>query len=84
MLEFAGDGYRRVTAALQRAGWPVNHKRVLRIMREEALLYQLKRRWVPTADAQHGPRVYPNLLVGGATGEPELVFTACVRSDRLL
>jgi hypothetical protein len=53
-------------------------------MREEALLYQLKRRWVPTADAQHGPRVYPNLLVGGATGEPELVFTACVRSDRLL
>jgi putative transposase len=27
-------GYRRITAALQRAGWVVNHKRVLRLMRD--------------------------------------------------
>jgi len=32
ILEFAGYGYRRVTHALKRAGWIVNHKRVLRIM----------------------------------------------------
>jgi putative transposase len=43
ILEFAGYGYRRVTHALKRAGWIVNHKRVLRIMREESLLCQLKR-----------------------------------------
>jgi putative transposase len=35
-LEFPRYGYRRVTAALRRAGWAVNHKRVLRVMREEA------------------------------------------------
>lgn len=38
ILEFPGYGYRRVTKALKLAGWQVNHKRVLRIMREESLL----------------------------------------------
>jgi transposase InsO family protein len=62
VLEFAGYGYRRVTKALQRAGWQVNHKRVLRIMQQESLLCHLKRRFVPTTDSQHGLRRYPNLL----------------------
>ena len=30
VLDFPGDGYRRVTRQLQRDGWDVNHKRVLR------------------------------------------------------
>jgi putative transposase len=30
ILEFPGYGYRRVTHALAREGWSVNHKRVLR------------------------------------------------------
>ncbi len=42
ILEFAGYGYRRVTHALVRAGWSVNHKRVLRIMRAESLTQSLK------------------------------------------
>jgi transposase InsO family protein len=62
VLEFPGYGYRRVTKCLQRDGWSVNHKRVLRIMREESLLCQLKRRWVRTTDSKHGLTVYPNLL----------------------
>ncbi len=62
VLEFAGYGYRRVTAQLEREGWNVNHKRVLRIMREESLLCQLRRRWVRTTDSEHGLRTYPNLL----------------------
>ncbi len=62
VLEFAGYGYRRVAAALRRAGWSVNHKRVLRIMREESLLCQLKRRFVPTTDSAHSFGVYPNLI----------------------
>jgi len=62
VLEFPGYGYRRVTRALQRAGWTVNHKRVLGIMRQESLLCQLKRRWVPTTDSGHGLATYPNLL----------------------
>lgn len=62
ILEFPAYGYRRVTKALQRAGWSVNHKHVLRIMREESLLCRLRRRWVPTTDSDHGLAVYPNLL----------------------
>lgn len=32
ILEMPGYGYRRVTHALQREGWAVNHKRVLRTL----------------------------------------------------
>jgi putative transposase len=53
ILDFPGYGYRRVTHALSRAGWKVNHKRVLRIMREESLLCQLKRHFVQTTDSRH-------------------------------
>ena len=62
VLEFPGYGYRRATKHLQRVGWDVNHKRVLRLMREESLLCQLQRRWVRTTDSEHGLTVYPNLL----------------------
>ena len=57
ILEFPGYGYRRVTKPLQREGWNVNRKRVLRVLREESLLCQLKRRWTKTTDSQHGWRV---------------------------
>ena len=62
VLDSPGYGYRRVTAHLRRDGWRVNRKRVLRVMREESLLCQLKRRWTRTTDSEHGLRVYPNLL----------------------
>jgi putative transposase len=61
VLQFAGYGYRRVTLALRREGWSVNHKRVLRIMREESLLCQLKRRFMLTTDSAHAFGRYPNL-----------------------
>jgi putative transposase len=38
VLELPGYGYRRVTEALKRQGWPINHKKVLRVMRKESLL----------------------------------------------
>jgi transposase InsO family protein len=76
VVEFAGYGYRRVTAQLARDGWCVNHKRVLRIMQQESLLCQLRRRWVATTDtftqrvdSDHGLRVYPNLLQGKKASE---------------
>ncbi|MES4792930.1 MAG: IS3 family transposase [Chloroflexota bacterium] len=61
-LEFSGSGYRRVTAQLRREGWEVNHKRVLRLMREAGRLCRQKRRWSRTTDSRHGLQVYPNLL----------------------
>jgi transposase InsO family protein len=55
-------GYRRITALLRRAGWRVNHKRVLRLMRQDNLLCLRKAAFVPTAtDSRHGWRIYPNL-----------------------
>jgi putative transposase len=62
VLDFPGYGYRRVTRQLQRDGWNVNHKRALRVMREESLLCQLKKRFVTTTNSGHAHRVYPNLL----------------------
>jgi putative transposase len=65
VLDFAGSGYRRVTPALRRAGWgPINHQRVLRVMREESLRCQLKRRFVVTTDSAHGSRTYPHPAQG--------------------
>lgn len=63
-LEFSGYGYRRGTAQLHREGIGVNHKRVLRLMREESLLCHVKRHFVTTTDSQHGFRRYPNLIAG--------------------
>jgi len=62
VLEFPGYGYRRATKHLEREGWSVNHKRVLRVMREESLLCRLKRRYLTTTDSNHSHRTYPNLL----------------------
>lgn len=60
-LEFPCYGYRRMTAELRRRGLIVNHKRVLRIMREEDLPVQVKR-YVRTTFSQHGLGRYPNLV----------------------
>lgn len=55
-------GYRRICAQLRREGWAVNHKRVLRLMRQDNLLCLRKRSFVPmTTDSRHGWRVVPNL-----------------------
>jgi hypothetical protein len=62
VLEFPGDGYRRVTATLHREQEVVNHKRVLRIMREESLLCQLHRRCVTMTDSRHALGSYPNRI----------------------
>jgi putative transposase len=62
VLDFPGYGYRRVTAQLRRDGERVNHKLVLKLMRQESLLCRLKRRWVRTTNSEHGLRLYPNLL----------------------
>jgi transposase InsO family protein len=61
VVEFPGYGYRRVTHELQRQGLRINHKRVLRLMRQADLLCRRKKRFVATTDSKHGFHVYPNL-----------------------
>lgn len=60
-LEWPAYGYRRVTQELRRRGHAVNHKRVLRLMREDNLLCLRRRAWVATTDSGHALPVYPNL-----------------------
>ena len=60
-VEMPAYGYRRITMALRRAGWVVNHKRVLRLMRADNLLCLRRRAFVRTTDSDHQLRVYPNL-----------------------
>jgi transposase InsO family protein len=60
-LRFPRYGYRRMTRQLQREAFAVNHKRVLRLMRESDLLVKCRRKWLSTTDSRHGFRVYPNL-----------------------
>jgi transposase InsO family protein len=83
ILDFAGYGYRRVTHALQREGWKVNHKRVLRIMHEESLLCQIKRHFVHTTDSHHHFPIYPNLVNGTTPDAPDLIWVADLTYIRL-
>lgn len=83
VLEFPGYGYRRVTHELRRRGWGINPKRVLRVMREESLLCQLKRRFVPTTDSRHALGHYPNLLRDRVVGEPNRAWVADITYIRL-
>jgi transposase InsO family protein len=58
-------GYRQIAAHLRRQGWQANHKRVLRLMREDNLLCLRTKAFVPTTtDSRHGWRVVPNLARG--------------------
>ncbi len=61
-LAFPRYGYRRLTAQLRREGFPVNHKRVLRLQQELLLTCRVRRRTVRTTQSQHGFGRYPNLL----------------------
>jgi transposase InsO family protein len=54
-------GYRRVTAELHRRGMVVNHKRVLRMMRNDNLLAVRFRKYILTTDSQHDCQVHMNL-----------------------
>src|SRR6266576_4127377 len=54
-------GYRRIAAELRRRGMLANHKRVVRIMREDNLLGVQPRAFVVTTDSDHELEVYLNL-----------------------
>jgi putative transposase len=54
-------GYRMLTGLLRREGQLVNHKRVLRLMREDNLLSLRRTKYVFTTDSRHNLPIYPNL-----------------------
>ena len=74
--EFPGYGYRRVTRELHRRNKIVNHKKILRIMRQRGLIRKPRRRWIKTTDSRHHHRIYPNLIQNLVVTAPNQVWTA--------
>jgi transposase InsO family protein len=60
-VESPAYGYRRITVELEKRGFAVNHKRVLRMMREDNLLCVRRRKFVVTTNSRHNLPIYPNL-----------------------
>jgi putative transposase len=83
MLDVPGSGSRRVTHALQRAGWKVNHKRVHRSMREESLRCHLNRQVVQTTDSRHHFALYPHRVKGRTPDAPDVIWVADLTSISL-
>lgn len=57
VVEFPSYGYRRVTHELACRGWAVNHKRVLRIMRENSWLCRMRQRTTLSDHASRYTRI---------------------------
>jgi len=75
-LEFPYYGYRRITRELHRRGQPINHKRVLRIMREDNLLCVRNKFKITTTDSDHGLPVFPNLARDITVTKPNQLWVA--------
>jgi transposase InsO family protein len=79
-----GYGYRRVAAALRREGLAVNHKRVLKLMREDNLLCLRHRPFVPmTTRSDHDWPVVANLVRRLRPSGPDQIRVADITYIRL-
>ncbi len=76
-------GYRRMTVALRREGYAVNHKRVLKLMRADNLLCLRRHRFVVTTDSAHGLPLYPNLAAEIVPTAPNQLWVADITYIRL-
>lgn len=83
VVEWPRYGYRRVTKQLQRQGWPVNHKRIHRLMGEMKLLIKRKPRKKRTTNSRHSYGRYPNLLDNLEIIQPDQVWVADITHIRL-
>jgi len=82
--KFPRYGYRRVTAQLKREGHVINHKKVLRIMREDSLLCVAKPRWKNTTNSNHPYKRYPNLIKDLAIAKLNQLWVADITYIRIL
>jgi len=83
VAEWPSYGYRRVTMELRRRGIVANHKRVARIMREQALTPKKIRRFLKTTDSNHTQAVYPNIAKGFRPQGPDQLWVADITYIRL-
>jgi putative transposase len=81
--EWPTYGYRRITALLRREDFPVNHKRVARLMREMGLQGQRPARRPRTTHSDHGYPRYRNLVHGLTIERPDQVWVGDITYVRL-
>jgi transposase InsO family protein len=77
------DGYRRITAMLNRQGQVVNHKRVARLMRELGLVGKRPVKRERTTNRDHPFQRDPNLVMNLAIDRPDQVWVADITYIRL-
>lgn len=82
--EFSRYGYRRITAQLRREGYKINHKKVLRVMRQSSLLCYVKKKWKRTTNSNHSYPRYPNLVKDLEISNINQVWYADITYIRLL
>ena len=76
-------GYRYITKLLKREGWHINHKRTLRLMRQDNLLSLRRQKWVRTTDSDHDRPVYPNMARLMQVQGPDQLWVADITYVRL-
>jgi transposase InsO family protein len=77
-------GYRRIAALLGREGWEANHKRVLRLMRQDNLLCLRRSPFrPPTTNSRHDWVVWPNLARRLVPMAPDQLWVADITYVRL-
>ena len=81
--QFPCYGYRRVTAELKRRGWPVNRKRVARMMKIMGLQAKKVVRKRRTTNSEHSFPRYPNLVESLVVQRPDQVWVADITYVRL-
>jgi putative transposase len=74
--EFEAYGYRRVGAELRHQGVVVNHKKIRRLMREQALQPKCRRRYIATTDSNHDGLIFPDRSRGVAIDGPNQLWVA--------
>jgi putative transposase len=74
--EWPSYGYRRVTAELRATGCLVNHKTIMRLMRENGLSVRPRRRFAVTTDSDHDGPIFPNLAKDAVPTRPNQLWVA--------
>lgn len=74
--EWPRYGYRRVTAQLRHEGLIVNHKKVMRLMKENGLTVRPRKRFVVTTNSDHDGPIFANLAKDVIPTGPDQLWVA--------
>ena len=77
-------GYRRMTHALKRDGIKINHKKVLKIMKEMGIQCKKARKFAVTTNSSHKLRTYPNLAKKLVVDRTDKLWCADITYIRIL